>query len=283
VTRLSLIVCTYERPSALDAVLWSLSEEPGGEFEVVVADDGSGQPTADVVEKWRSTFAGRLVHVWQPDEGFRLALIRNRGALAARGDFLLFLDGDCVPRRGFARAVERGIRAGWFLGSRRLMLSQALSERVLAERLPIQRWTLARWALRERSHVPSLHALTRRDRRRVGAAKHPDFVPAGGAFGFFLGVSRADFERVNGYDSRFEGWGYEDHDIALRLRRSGLRSGWAGPHSTLLHLFHANLKGQTDTAPSRALYDETEASGRVRAVVGFRELADAEVAAQRSA
>lgn len=281
-TGLSVVVSTYERPEALDAVLRALAEEPA-DFEVVVADDGSGPATAEAVEGWRDAFGRRLLHVSQPDEGFRLALVRNRGALAAHGHFLVFLDGDCVPRRGFVRAVERSARPGWFLGSRRLMLSEELSERVVSERLPVHRWSLARWALRERRHVPSLHALTPRDRRRVGAENLPDFEPAGGAFGFFLGVARGDLERVNGYDARFEGWGWEDHDVALRLRRLGLRSGWAGPRTTVLHLYHPNLKGRTDTARSKALFEETETSGRVEAVLGLRELAAAESAAQPSA
>jgi len=273
-TDLSVVVSTYERPDALDAVLWALSEESERGVEVVVADDGSGPETEAVVDGRKRELGGRLVHVRQPDEGFRLAAVRNRAAAVARGDYLLFVDGDCVPRRGLVAAVGRAARPGWFLGSRRVMLSEGLTARALEQRLPIHRWTLARWAVRERSEIPSLHALTPRDRRRPWRSGLPDFEPFGGGFGFFLGVARSDFEAVNGYDARFHGWGYEDHDIAVRLRRLGLRSGWAGPRSTVLHLWHPNLKAESDLATNVALLAETESADRVEAVEGLREVAE---------
>ena len=76
---------------------------------------------------------------------------------------------------------------------------------------------------------------------------------------------------MNGYDARFAGWGGEDVDMAVRLRRAGLRCGWAGPQSTLLHLWHETRK--PPVRPNDALLAETEASDRVEAVDGLRELA----------
>src|SRR5262245_17732985 len=225
-TTATVVVSTYERPDALDAVLWALSEQSDEDFDIVVADDGSGPATETVVGRWSETLGSRLSHVRQPDEGFRLALVRNRAVAAAAGGYLLFVDGDCVPRRGLVGAVRRAARPGWFLGSRRVMLSEGLSARVLEPRLPVHHWAGARWALRERGEIPSLHALTPRDRRRPWRPGQPEFVPYGGGFGFFLGVFRSDLEAANGYDARFEGWGYEDHDLAVRLRRLGLHSGW---------------------------------------------------------
>ena len=103
----SIIVSTYEWPEALDAVLRSLSEEDDPDFEVVVADDGSGPGTADVVSSWRDRFSKLVAHVWQPDDGFRLARIENLAAREAEGELLVFLDGDTIPRRGFLAAVRR--------------------------------------------------------------------------------------------------------------------------------------------------------------------------------
>ena len=84
------------------------------------------------------------------------------------------------------------------------------------------------WLGARRDAAP-LVALTRRDRRRVGALHLPEFAPHDRAYGYLFGVARADFERVNGYDMRYEGWGEEDVDIAVRLGRIGLRCGHARP------------------------------------------------------
>src|SRR5688572_30323673 len=97
----SVIVTTYESPDALGAVLRALADQSDPDFDIVVADDGSGPATTAVVDQSRGLFGDRLIHVWQPDDGYRLARVRDFGALSARGDYLVFVDGDCVPRRRF--------------------------------------------------------------------------------------------------------------------------------------------------------------------------------------
>jgi glycosyltransferase involved in cell wall biosynthesis len=268
VTSLSVIVATYEWPQALDAVLYALSEQSDPEFDVVVADDGSGPETAATVERWAATFGDRLRHVRQEDAGYRLARVKNLGARAATGDFLAMIDGDSVPRAGFVRAMRTSATRGWFLGGKRLELSRALSERVLAEGLPVHRWSLVRW-LRERGDARPLSALTPRDRRRPGHDGLPEFVPHTERYGFLFGVFREDFERVNGFDMRYEGWGEEDIDLAVRLRRLGLRCGWPGPQGTLVHLWHESRKGPR---PNAGLLEDTRAGDRLEAVRGLRQL-----------
>ncbi len=263
-----MIVATYEWPEALDAVLFALSEQSDRDFEVVVADDGSGPETAATVERWSDRFGGRLRHVRQDDAGYRLARVKNLGARASSGDFLAMIDGDSVPRRGFVEAMRTSALPGWFLGGKRLELSRELSGRVLSERLPVHRWSLGRW-LRERAHVCPLAALTPRDRRRPGRNGLPEFVPHTERYGFLFGVHRQDFDRVNGFDMRYEGWGEEDIDLAVRLRRLGLRCGWPGPQGTLLHLWHESRKGPR---PNIGLLEETRSSDRLEAVSGLREL-----------
>ena len=91
-------------------ILRGFADQTDDDFEVVVADDGSGAATAEVVERWTISFEGRLSHVWQGDAGFRLARVRNLGALATGGDYIVFTDGDCIPRRGFIAAIRRAER-----------------------------------------------------------------------------------------------------------------------------------------------------------------------------
>ncbi len=177
---ISVVLAAYERPDALEFVLRALSEQPGDPFEVVVADDGSGPEIAAVVEKWRRRL--EVTHVWQPDEGFRKARILNLAALRSRGEYLVFLDGDCVPRRGFLPALQRAALPGWFLSTKRIELSQGFTERVLREQLPIWRWSAAEWFLRAAREVgrPG-YLVPARDRRRPWRARQPEFVPPASA------------------------------------------------------------------------------------------------------
>lgn len=267
---LSVVVTTYEWPAALDAVLRAFAEQSDPGFEVVVADDGSGPATKEVVDRWRDVFSDRLVHAWQPDEGCRRAHVRNLGAARASGDYLVFVDGDCIPRRGFVASIRRAALPGWFLAGKRVRLSAELSRAVLDEQLPVGRWSAATFLRRARGQLSPWRSLTFRDRRRPWRPHLPDFVPHGNAYGVLTAVQRPDFERANGFDLRYVGWGEEDVDLAVRLRRLGLRSGWAGPSSTMLHLWHP-IQIDPDR-PTWWLLQETIGSERVEAVEGLGEL-----------
>ena len=279
VPSLSIVLPTHDRPDALEAVLWALSEQSDRRFEVVVAADGLEVETAATVERWRDRGVGdSLRYVHQEREGFRLARVRNLGSLAAQGEYLVFLDADCIPRRHFVAALRQSAVPGWFVGLRRVRLSEQFTERVLARGLAVHRWPTPRllqhagWRRPKGWRgVEGWRGLVSPNRQRPWRPDLPDFVPHYGGWGFGLGLSRADLERVNGWDGQFTGWGAEDEDLALRLRRLGLRSSWPGTRSTVLHLWHRSRRGHTEQ--NRLLVRETEASGRLEAVEGLRELA----------
>jgi len=279
--KLSVIVATYEWPEALDVVLRALAEQRGEPFSVVVADDGSGEETARVVERWQGTLA--INHVWQVNEGFLKGRLLNRASLAADGDYLLFLDGDCVPRVRFVEAVRRAALAGWFVASKRVNLSPATTERVLSHSLRVWRWSAARWLVSApRELVTSHHRHVNRpgvlfplrDRSRPWRPRGSDFRPPYNGYGYAFGVFREDFERVNGFDMRFCGWDGEDVDIAVRLHETGLRCGWPGPPASVLHLWHEQRKRPANLPPRE--------DGVIEAPLGLRELSR-ELATVRSA
>jgi GT2 family glycosyltransferase len=269
---ISVVVATYEWPEALDVVLRALSEQQGAAFETAVADDGSGEEVAGVVERWRSALDP--THVWQPHEGFRKARLLDMAALRTTGEYLLFLDGDCVPRSGFVQAVRDSAVPGTFVASKRLHLSPALSERVIAGSAPVWRWSAARWlVMAPRELVTSPHRqanrpgvlLPVRDRRRRRAGEGIDFRPPYNGYGYAFGMFRSDFERVNGFDTRLTGWDADDTDLARRLRLAGLCCRWPGPVASVMHLWHPPGK-------QGARRDLTRADGP-EAVEGLRELA----------
>jgi glycosyltransferase involved in cell wall biosynthesis len=272
------VLATWEAADVLDLNLRALSEQDD-EFEVVVADDGSGTEVAEVVARWRSRLD--LQHVWQPDEGFRKARALDLAALSARGDYLLFLDSDCLPRERFVRTVRRGAVPGWFLSTKRIELGQTFSRRILEHRLPVWRWSAATWLVRAPRQVgrPG-YVVPLRDRRRSWRPASRDFVPPWFAY-CLVGVFRKDFECVNGYDTRCrrsdDG---EDQDLTIRLRRSGLRCSWAGPRTTVLHMWHPRRADRIGN--HFPLFRETEAGTHVEAVEGLRELT-AELEGQVSA
>jgi glycosyltransferase involved in cell wall biosynthesis len=233
---ISVVVATYNRADALDAVLRSLSGQSDGEFEVLVADDGSKSDTAAVAIAWNGRVGRRLVHVWQPDRGFRLAEIRNRAILAAEGDYCIFLDGDCLARPDFIAAHRALAEPRWFVTGNRILMSASLSERVLREHLRAERWSTAQW-LRERWRG-SVNRLAALIKLPLGPLRRRHASAWEGARACNLGVWRSDLIAVDGFDSGFAGWGREDSDLFVRLMRSGVRRKDGRMATGVLHLWH---------------------------------------------
>ena len=266
---ISVIVTTYRREDALAAVLRSLSEQTDRDFEVLVADDGSGPATAQLVDTWKSKLGHPLTHVWHEDRGFRAAEIRNCAIVASHGDYCVFLDGDCIVRPDFVAVHRRLAEPGWFVAGNRVLLSPALTVRVLRDGLTPETWRFGRWlGERWRGGVNRLSALLhlplgplRRLRRRAWR----------GARSCNLAIWRSDLERVDGYDADYSGWGKEDSDIIVRLLHAGVRRKDGVFATGVLHLWHPEAARDALPANERKLADML-ASDRIRARHGLSEL-----------
>jgi glycosyltransferase involved in cell wall biosynthesis len=269
VADISVIVSTYNRPDAFGACLRSLAKQSDRGFEVVIADDGSGPATRDVISAWKPQLGIPLTHVWQEDHGFRLAEIRNRAIVASNGGYLVFLDGDCIAPPRFVAAHRALAEAGSFVAGNRVLLSRGLSEQILANQLEPEQWSLAWWALRRaRGDINRLLPLIRLPlgplRKRL--ANEWEGV-RGGNFAFH----RADLERVDGFETAFTGWGLEDSDIVIRMLRAGVRRKDGRFATGVLHLWHPEAD-RSRFAVNKTQLAELLTSDRVRAVSGLSAL-----------
>jgi glycosyltransferase involved in cell wall biosynthesis len=233
---LSVVVTTYNRPDALRAVLEGLAAQTDRGFEAIVADDGSREDTRALVEQMAFGFPVPLAHVWQEDRGFRAGAARNRAAARARGDYLVFLDGDCIPRPEFVAAHRALAERGWMVAGNRLLLGEELSAQALREAWPLHDWPAERWRdARRRGDVNRTLPLARLPLgplRKLGARRWQRVRTCN------LGVWTADFRRVRGFDETFEGWGFEDSDLAVRLLNAGVRRKEGAFATGVLHLWH---------------------------------------------
>jgi glycosyltransferase involved in cell wall biosynthesis len=270
---ISVIVTTYNRADALEAVLAALARQTDRQFEVVMADDGSGPATSAVIDRWRSRMGAPLSHVWQVDRGFRAAEIRNRAILASHGDYCIFLDGDCLVRLDFIARHRRLAERGWFVTGNRVLLSPALTETVLREGLHPDTWTAGEW-VRERLRG-GVNRLAAVPRVPLGPARKLTARQWRGARSCNLAVWRSDLDRVDGFDARFSGWGREDSDLLIRLIRSGVRRKDGRFATGVIHLWHAEAD-RARLSANDALMDVTLSSTRTRAQLGLSALRQGE-------
>ncbi|MGZ9076163.1 MAG: glycosyltransferase family 2 protein [Burkholderiaceae bacterium] len=233
---ISVVVATYNRPDALAAVLRSLGKQDDKQFEVVVADDGSTPDTEVVVKSAQSVSPVPLSHVWQEDAGFRLAAVRNRATARARGDYLIYLDGDCVVRRHFVRAHRDLAETGWCVTGGRVLLSEAFTRAVLADGTAIEDWSIADAAIAvaqgKVDRAMPLPRLPLGPLRKLGGHRWQRLR------GCNFSALRSDIERVNGFDECFQGWGFEDSDFAARLIEAGVRLKNGRLATNVYHLWH---------------------------------------------
>jgi len=264
--RVSVIVTTYQRPRALDRVLASLAEQEVAPAEIIVADDGSGPETAALLRAWQDRMPCPLRQVWQENAGFRAAAIRNRAVAMATGDYLIFLDGDCLTFPDFIWRHRALAEPGFLVMGNRILCSPALTEQIEAGSAMPLRWSGLAWLqARGRGEVNRIFPLARLP-GPVWRTLRP--WRWRGVRTFNLAVWRADFARVNGFDEIFQGWGHEDADLAVRLMRSGVRRKDGLFALPVLHLWH-RPSDRSQEVGNRQRLEERIASGQVRAGRGL--------------
>jgi len=270
---ISVILTTYQREDALDAVLRGLARQTDRDFEIMVADDGSGPQTRELIGRRAADIGVRLEHVWQEDRGFRAGEARNRAVLASRGGHCIFLDGDCIPRPDFVAAHRTLAEPGWFVTGNRVLLSRELTERILAEAAEVERWSLSAFtALRRHRKINRLAPLLSLP---LGPLRKLRSRAWRGARSCNLAVWRRDFDAVDGFDATYSGWGLEDSDLLIRLLRAGIRRKDGNFATGVLHLWHPENDRSLLPDNQRRL-DAIAAADRVRSMVGLSALVAAD-------
>lgn len=236
----AVLVSSFERPAHLRRALASIAGQRGlrGGIEVVVTDDGSRDETSRIVRQFAKSVSFPVQMTTHPHDGFQLARCRNEGVAASTADYLVFLDGDCIIppdhlRIHLERRKENTVQAGYFARLRRSISEQITEDEIRRGNFaqwdtPAERWQLFR------RHVKAVFYGLIRD------AKRPKL------FGNNIGIARADYERINGYDENFRGWGCEDDDLRLRLRAAGVQIESILRWTHVYHLWHP----KTPSAPA---------------------------------
>jgi GT2 family glycosyltransferase len=264
--RISVVITTYNRSDALLQVLDALGQQDDPDFEVVVADDGSRPEHVQAVLGSTVATALKVVHVWHPDIGFTASRVRNRGVGASSGDYVVFMDGDCVPEVDFIRRHRQLAQTGFFVNGSRVMLSEALTQAVLQRRHTLWAKPWWRWLVwRVRGDASKLTGLLRLPDAALRV--QPDFRWKG-IRSCNMGVWRKDFDTVNGFDESFVGWGHEDADFVLRLHNAGVQRKNGFCATEVYHLWHKEYS-RTQESVNAATVRARMRSGQTMPTDGF--------------
>lgn len=272
--KLSLIISTYNRPDTLELVLTSIKRQHldsgvvADDIEVLVADDGSREDTAGLVADFQQNFPFKLLHVWHEDNGFRLAAIRNLAVSKSSGDYLVFIDGDCLLAKDFIINQFRLAEAGYFVGGNRVLIGQKYTEYALSNKSVDIAGTCVFKSIWDRitgktnKWLPALRLKLDASWRKKNAEnwRRPK--------GCNMALWRKDYMQINGFDESFSGWGHEDADFLVRLLHAGIRIKDGRFALPVYHLWHKMNDRSQETENKRRLLERVNDRNLIQALDG---------------
>ncbi len=254
--RLSVILSTYNSPDWLEKVIWGYSVQSHRNFELLVADDGSNEETRRRIDDLRRDTGLAIRHIWHEDRGFRKCTILNRAIEAASCDYLVFSDGDCIPRWDFLTAHVRHARLGRFLSGGLFRLSLDVSRRIAKDDIALGRATDPRW-LREQGTPWSWKMLKLQCTGALATWCDRLTTTRPSWNGHNASGWRADLLEVNGFDERME-WGAEDRELGERLVNLGVSPRQIRHRAVCVHLDHdRGVRSAEAVARNRQIWHET--------------------------
>lgn len=271
--QLSIIISTYNSPAWLEKVLWGYSCQTHQDFELIIADDGSDHRTAELLERMRGETGLNIRHIWQEDKGFRKSRILNKAILQAQHDYLVFTDGDCIPRRDFLQVHAEEARPGHYLSGGYFKLPMSTSKTISKDDIISGRCFDVSWLRRHglgfwrKNYKIALGPKAARIFNRITTT--PCNLKGSNA-----SVWKADALNVNGLDERMP-WGGQDREFGVRLINSGVKPKHVRFNAIVIHLDHA--RGYADPARVKANRELRIANEKNKVITtehGIRQLGD---------
>lgn len=255
----SIIVTTYNSPGYLRRVLAGYATQSVYPNELIVADDGSGSETAEVIKLFKKSAPFPVSHVWHEDLGFRAARIRNEAIKIAMGEYIIMADGDCIPHHRFIEDHLRLCSPGWFVQGKRMLVGRKASESFLPGGNSRLIWLCLRGRLSGCHHVPRVQGFAG-EKKGLHGIKTCN-----------MALFKKDLLAVNGFNEDFIGWGREDSELAARLFASGMRRKDPPFSAIVFHLWHKE-NSRAELSENDRLLAETIRSGISICKNGIRKL-----------
>ena len=268
---LSVLMTTYNAPDWLEKVLWGYAAQTFRDFEIVIADDGSQPDTAERIERLRTQTGLDLVHIWQEDNGFQKCRILNKAILTARHDYLVFTDGDCIPRKDFLAVHAARRQPRTYLSGGYYKLPMTTSQAIAIDDIRSGRcfdidWLRAHGLPRSAKELKLTAGPTAARWLNALTPTRCNFKGSNGS------VWLEDVVAINGYDERMD-YGGLDREFGVRLKNLGVKPVHVRYDAIVIHLDHKRGYARPErVAANLALRQASERERTLRTPRGIREL-----------
>lgn len=233
----SVIFSTYNAVEWLEKVIIGFDNQTERDFEIVIADDGSDEKTKAKIDSLRNQISIPIKHVWQEDDGFQKTKILNKAILASAADYLIFTDGDCIPRKDFVATHLKYRETNCFLSGGYFKLSMATSKTITPENIKNQDCFSISWLLK--NHMKFNLKFIKLIPSKLITSILNTLTPTTPSWnGHNASAYKSDLVKVNGFNNDMK-YGGEDRELGERLINSGLKSKQIRYFAICVHLDHA--------------------------------------------
>ena len=256
--KISIITTFYNSFSFFEKVFPSIERQtlPSTDFEVIICDDGSTTQEVSALRALLQNSTIPCLHVHHADKGFRKSEILNKGTLYARGQYLLFSDGDCILHPQLLTDHLAFLAPNTALAGRVMRLTPWLSSLITPARVA-KGWLEKNigWMFVYALCIPNTHAIKG---VRITSPWLFNFFNKKNTkcYGSNTSMSRADFFAIGGYDMRFQVYGEEDIELSARIRKKGIKILGFRHRAIQYHLYHPTRRNPSK--PNEAMYDASE-------------------------
>ncbi|MBL4908531.1 MAG: glycosyltransferase family 2 protein [Alteromonadaceae bacterium] len=232
----SVVLSTYNEPKWLEKVIIGFQHQTELPDEIVIADDGSTHETKKVIDSLRAASPFPLIHIWQEDDGFQKTKILNKALHEVMGEYIVFTDGDCIPRNDFVKTHKENAQKGYFLSGGYFKLPLQTSQSITAQDIKNGNAFNINWlannGLKKTYKTLKLTALGWQQ-------KMLNFLtPAGATWnGHNASGWLTDILHAKGFDERMQ-YGGEDRELGERLFNAGIKSKQLRYSAVVVHLDH---------------------------------------------
>lgn len=262
----TVVIAVYNKSENLRYVFAALARQSFPHFDVIIADDGSGKEVADVVNGAKRKYSFPIRHLWHADKGWRKNTMLNYAVLESRTEYLIFIDGDCLPSRRFVEDHVAQREEGKVLLGRRVEHGKRWADELTLTK--IERGDFEHYTVRDL--IDALHGKSVRLEHgiRIPVAFLRRFIEKSDNM---LGCNFSTYKRhlidVNGFDEEYDGPGSgEDSDLYYRLNLIGIRGKSLRNLAIQYHLWHPLTR-----TPERTYFRflETKKRGEAKCVHGL--------------
>ena len=235
--QISIILSTYNQPSWLEKALQGYEFQTFKDFEILIADDGSKDETKLLIENYKKKSKLKITHIWHKDNGFQKTIILNKSIISSKSDYLLFSDGDCIPRSDFVEKHISHREKKYFLSGGYFKLPLSISEIISLDDIKNQNCFDINWLKKNglNSSIKNYKLTARGYTEKLLNS----FTPTKATWnGHNSSGWKKDILNVNGFDERMQ-YGGEDRELGERMLNLGIRSKQLRYSAVCLHLDHA--------------------------------------------